>query len=42
LESAVILLDTTVLSNFARIGRLDLLRAVLSNAATTPYVIDEN
>jgi hypothetical protein len=41
LESAVILLDTTVLSNFARIGRLDLLRAVLSNAATTPYVIDE-
>ncbi|QWK11242.1 MAG: hypothetical protein KNN16_02940 [Thermoflexus hugenholtzii] len=37
----MILLDTTVLSNFARIGRLDLLRAVLSNAATTPYVIDE-
>ena len=37
----MILLDTTVLSNFARIGRMDLLRLALPNAATTPQVITE-
>jgi predicted nucleic acid-binding protein len=37
----VILLDTTVLSNFARIERPDLLRLALPDAATTPQVITE-
>jgi len=37
----VILLDTTVLSNFAHIERLDLLRLALPNAATTPQVMAE-
>jgi predicted nucleic acid-binding protein len=37
----VILLGTTVLSNFARIERLDLLRLALPGAATTPQVITE-
>jgi predicted nucleic acid-binding protein len=37
----VILLDTTVLSNFAHIERLDLLRLALPNVATTPQVITE-
>ena len=37
----MILVDTTVLSNFAHIGRLDLLRLALPNAATTPQVLAE-
>jgi predicted nucleic acid-binding protein len=38
----VILLDATVISNFAHIQRLDLLRLALpGNAATTPQVIAE-
>ena len=37
----MILLDTTVLSNFARIERLDLLRLALPDAATTPQVLTE-
>jgi predicted nucleic acid-binding protein len=37
----VILLDTTVLSNFAHIERLDLLRLALPDAATTPHVVAE-
>jgi len=37
----VILVDTTVLSNFAHIGRPDLLRLALPNAATTPQVLVE-
>jgi predicted nucleic acid-binding protein len=37
----VILLDTTVLSNFAHIERLDLLRLALPDAATTPHVLVE-
>jgi predicted nucleic acid-binding protein len=37
----VILLDTIVLSNFARIERLDLLRLALPDAATTPQVVTE-
>jgi predicted nucleic acid-binding protein len=37
----VILLDTTVLSNFAHIERLDLLRLALPNAATTLHVVAE-
>jgi predicted nucleic acid-binding protein len=37
----VILLDTTVLSNFARAGRLDLLRLALPEATTTPLVLAE-
>jgi len=37
----VILLDTTVLSNFARIERLDLLRLALPKVATTPQVMAE-
>jgi predicted nucleic acid-binding protein len=37
----VILLDTTVLSNLARIGRLDLLRLALPDAVTTPQVLAE-
>jgi predicted nucleic acid-binding protein len=38
---AVILLDTTVLSNFAHVERLDLLRLAIPDAATTPHVITE-
>jgi predicted nucleic acid-binding protein len=38
----VVLLDATVLSNFARIGQVDLLRLALpSDAATTPQVLAE-
>jgi predicted nucleic acid-binding protein len=37
----VILLDTTVLSNFARAGRLDLLRLALPEATTTALVLAE-
>lgn len=37
----MILIDTTVLSNFARIERLDLLCLALSDAATTPQVLME-
>lgn len=37
----MILLDTTPLSNFAHIGRLDLLRLALPQAATTPHVVAE-
>jgi len=37
----VILLDTTVLSNFAHIERLDLLRLALADATTTPHVAAE-
>jgi predicted nucleic acid-binding protein len=37
----VILLDTTVLSNFARMERSDLLRLALPEAATTPQVMVE-
>ncbi len=37
----MILLDTTILSNFAHIKRLDLLPIVLPDAATTPHVIAE-
>ena len=37
----MILLDTTVLSNFAHIERLDLLRLALPDAATTPHVVAE-
>lgn len=37
----MILLDTTVLSNFAHIERLDLLRLALPDAATTPHVTAE-
>jgi predicted nucleic acid-binding protein len=37
----VILLDTTVLSNFAHIEGLDLLRLALPDAATTPQVVTE-
>jgi predicted nucleic acid-binding protein len=37
----VILLDTTVLSNFAHIERPDLLRLGLPDAATTPHVLAE-
>lgn len=37
----MILLDTTVLSNFARAGQLDLLRLALPEAATTPFVLAE-
>ena len=37
----MILLDTTVLSNFARIERLDCLRLALPDAATTPQVLVE-
>jgi predicted nucleic acid-binding protein len=37
----VILLDATVLSNFARAGRLDLLRLALPEATTTPQVLTE-
>ena len=35
------LLDTTLLSNFARIGRLDLLMTILPEAMTTPQVLAE-
>lgn len=37
----MILVNTTVLSNFAHIGRLDLLRLALPDAATTPQVLAE-
>jgi hypothetical protein len=37
----VILLDTTVLSNFAHIERLDLLCLALPDATTTPHVLAE-
>ena len=37
----MILLDTTVLGNFARIGRSDLLRLALPEASTTPQVMTE-
>lgn len=37
----MILLDTTVLSNFVHIKRLDLLRLALPDAATTPHVVTE-
>ena len=37
----MILLDTTVLSNLARIGRLDLLHLALPDAVTTPQVLAE-
>ena len=37
----MILLDTTVLSNFARAGRIDLLRLALPEATTTPLVLAE-
>jgi len=37
----VVLLDTTVLSNFAHIERLDLLRLALPNAMTTSHVVAE-
>ena len=37
----MILLDTTVLSNFARSGRLDLLRLALPEATTTHQVLTE-
>ena len=37
----MVLLDTTVLSNFAHIERVDLLRLVLPDAATTPQVVAE-
>ena len=37
----MILVDTTVLSNFAHIGRPDLLRLALPDAATTPQVLVE-
>ncbi len=38
----MVLLDATVLSNFAHIGRVDLLRLALpSDAATTPQVLAE-
>jgi len=37
----VVLLDTTVLSNLARIGRLDLLRLALPDTVTTPHVLAE-
>jgi predicted nucleic acid-binding protein len=37
----VVLLDTTVLSNFAHIERLDLLRLALPDAMTTPHVVAE-
>jgi predicted nucleic acid-binding protein len=35
------LLDNTVLSNFAIVDRVDLLRTALEYAATVPQVIDE-
>ena len=35
------MLDATVLSNFARIERLELLRLVLLDAATAPRVMTE-
>jgi predicted nucleic acid-binding protein len=35
------LLDTTLLSNFARIGQLDLLITILPEAKTTPQVLAE-
>lgn len=35
------LLDTTLLGNFARIGRLDLLVKILPEALTTPQVLAE-
>ena len=35
------LLDTTLLSNFARIGRLDLLMTILPEAMTTAQVLAE-
>ncbi len=37
----MILLDTTVLSNFAHVKRLGLLRSALPGAATTPHVVEE-
>lgn len=37
----MILLDATPFSNFAHIGRLDLLRLALPQAATTPHVVAE-
>jgi predicted nucleic acid-binding protein len=37
----VVLLDTTVLSNFAHIKRMDLLRLALPDAMTTPHVVTE-
>jgi predicted nucleic acid-binding protein len=37
----VVLLDTTVLSNFAHIKRLGLLRLALPNATATPHVVAE-
>ena len=37
----MILLDTTVLSNFSHIARLDLLHLALPDAVTTPHVIAE-
>ena len=37
----MILLDTTVLNNFAHVERPELLRLVLPDAATTPLVIQE-
>ncbi len=37
----MILLDTTVLSNFARIGRLDLVRLAVPDALVTPQVLVE-
>ncbi len=37
----MILLDTTVVSNFAHVERLDLLRLAIPDAATTPHVITE-
>ena len=37
----MVLLDTTVLSNFAHIERLDLLRLALPDAMTTPHVVAE-
>lgn len=37
----MILLDATVLSNFARAGRLDLLRLALPKVTTTPQVLTE-
>ena len=37
----MILLDTTVLGNLARIGRIDVLRLALPDAVTTPQVLVE-
>ena len=37
----MVLPDTTVLSNFAHIERLDLLRLAFPNAATTSQVVAE-